>query len=74
MHEARTKAGGNVPAGRWRPVARTRITNDDQDCRGGGVPIGARIVIYADEPREHTFEGRYDYDWNVEERQCPTRG
>lgn len=71
MHEARTKATPTRPTGRWRPVERTRITNDDQDSRGGGVPIGARIVIYADKPREYNFEGTYDFEWNVEERHTP---
>jgi len=68
MHEARTKAEHGKKAGRWRPVARTRVTNDNTDCRGGGVPMGARIVIYADKPRPFGYEGKYDFDWNVEER------
>ena len=70
MHEARLKpcCMSNWKFGRWRPVARTRVTNDKNDCRGGGVPIGVRLVIYADEPRHCCGEDEFDFAFNVEER------
>lgn len=57
--------------GRWRRVERTRVTNDRDDCRGGGVPIGARLVIYADAGLQLLGEDKFDFDWNVEERNVP---
>ena len=71
IHEARLKPcnANGWKLGRWRKVEKTRTTNDKDDSRGGGVPIGARIVIYADDPREYFGgEGKYDFDWNIEER------
>lgn len=50
---------------RWRPVARTRITNPKTDCHGGGVPMHATLVIYADKPR-FWYESEHDFIWNVE--------
>lgn len=51
--------------GRWRPVERTRVTNPDTDCVGGGVIMGATVVIYADDS-ERWYENFYDFDWNLE--------
>lgn len=62
--EARLKCG--IRPGRWRPVRSIRTTNDQDDCRGGGVPIGVKVIFYADAPRG--LEGWYDFEWNVEMR------
>jgi hypothetical protein len=51
--------------GRWRPVQRTRITNQKDDCAGGGVPMGCGVVIYSDKP-ERFGEFDYDFTHNVE--------
>lgn len=67
----------NWRPGRWRPVRAIKTTVDNphgpiaddeiRACRGGGVPIGAKIVVYEDKPRRWG-ESWYDFEWEVETR------
>lgn len=68
--------------GKWRPVKRIRTTVDKADyepinkekeiraIRGGGVPIGEKIVEYSDVGEKYWNEHWYDYEWNVELKDC----